>query len=275
MHLTNRAAARFTAGLVLASMCIVPALAVTGTVNTGSSTLRVRSEANTESPVLDKLSHGTKVDVLSTSNGWYKISYEELPGYVPTSEFYDRRYRGSWNSLTVSSLAIGQGELGVTPLQVANLGATIANRGYYYIPHVVKKIAGQDSIDARFYRKNYTMVDPKYFEPIVEGMYEAVNVAGTATRFAVPGLDICGKTGTAQNPAGADHSTFLCFAPRNNPKIVVSVYVEHGRWGATAAAPIASLLVEQYLTDTIKRPDMLRQVKEMTIAYPMYDKRNK
>lgn len=201
--------------------------------------------------------------------------WDELPGYVPTSEFYDRRYRGSWNSLTVISLAIGQGELGVTPLQVANLGATIANRGYYYIPHVVKKIAGQDSIDARFYRKNYTMVDPKYFDPIVEGMYEAVNVAGTATRFAVPGLDICGKTGTAQNPSGADHSTFLCFAPKDNPKIVVSAYVEHGRWGASVAAPIASLLVEQYLTDTIKRPEMLRQVKEMTIAYPMYDKRNK
>ena len=201
--------------------------------------------------------------------------WDELSGFVPTSEYYDRKYRGSWNSLTVISLAIGQGELGVTPLQVANLGATIANRGYYYIPHVVKKIAGRDSIDARFYRKQYTKVDPKHFAPIVEGMYEAVNVAGTATRFAVPGLDICGKTGTAQNPSGADHSTFLCFAPRDNPKIVVSVYVEHGRWGATSAAPIASLLVEQYLTDTIRRPDMLRQMKEMTIAYPMYDKRAK
>ena len=163
--------------------------------------------------------------------------------------------------------------MGVTPLQLANLGATIANRGYYYIPHVVKKIAGQDSIDARFYKKNYTMVDPKHVDPIVEGMYEAVNVAGTATRFAVPGLDICGKTGTAQNPAGPDHSTFLCFAPSDNPKIVVSVYVEHGRWGATAAAPIASLLVEKYLTDTVTRPDMERQMKEMILNYPMYDKR--
>lgn len=201
--------------------------------------------------------------------------WDELPGSVPTSDYYDRKYRGSWNSLTTISLAIGQGELGVTPLQVANLGATIANRGHYYIPHVVKKVAGRDSIDARFYEKQYTKVDPKYFEPIVEGMYEAVNVGGTATRFAVAGLDICGKTGTAQNPTGPDHSTFLCFAPRNNPKIVVSVYVEHGRWGATSAAPIASLLVEQYLNDTIRRPDMVRQIKEMTIAYPMYDKRAK
>ena len=201
--------------------------------------------------------------------------WDELAGYVPTKEFYDRRYRSRWNSLTVISLAIGQGELGVTPLQLANLGATIANRGHYYIPHVVKKIAGRDSIDARFYRKNYTKVDPKYFEPIVEGMWEGVNVAGTGGRAYVPGLNICGKTGTAQNPNGADHSTFLCFAPRYDPKIVVSVYVEHGGFGGSAAAPIASLLIEQYLTDTIRRPELVRQMKEMTIAYPMYDKRGR
>ena len=202
--------------------------------------------------------------------------WDELAGYVPTKEFYDRRYRNRrWNSLTVISLAIGQGELGVTPLQLANLGATIANRGYYYIPHVVKRIAGQDSIDARFYQKHYTKVDPKYFEPIVEGMGEGVNIAGTGGRARVPGLDICGKTGTAQNPNGADHSTFLCFAPRHNPKIVVSVYVEHGGFGGASAAPIASLLIEQYLTDTIRRPELLRQIKDMAIAYPMYDKRGK
>lgn len=201
--------------------------------------------------------------------------WDELAGYVPTKEFYDRRYRSRWNSLTVISLAIGQGELGVTPLQLANLGATIANRGYYYIPHVVKKIAGHDSIDARFYRKNYTKVNPKYFEPIVEGMWEGVNVAGTGGRAYVPGLNICGKTGTAQNPNGADHSTFLCFAPRYDPKIVVSVYVEHGGFGGSAAAPIASLLIEQYLNDTIRRPELVRQMKEMNIAYPMYDKHGK
>lgn len=199
---------------------------------------------------------------------------DELPGSVPTSDTYNRKYRGSWNSLTVISLSIGQGELGVTPLQLANLGATIANRGHYFVPHVVKKIAGQDSIDTRFYEKNYTKVDPKYFEPIVQGMWEGVNIAGTGYISArVPGLDICGKTGTAQNPSGADHSTFLCFAPKDNPKIVVSVYVEHGRFGATSAAPIASLLVEQYLTDTVRRPDLVQRMKEMTIAYPMYDKK--
>lgn len=199
--------------------------------------------------------------------------WDEQTGYVPTTEFYNRRYRNSWNSLTVISLSIGQGELGVSPLQLANLGATIANRGHYYIPHVVKKIEGQDSIDARFYEKQFTKVDPKHFEHIVQGMYEGVNVSGTGSIARVAGLDICGKTGTAQNPSGADHSTFLCFAPKDNPKIVVSVYVEHGRFGATTAAPIASLLIEQYLTDTIKRPDLVRRMLDYPIAYPMYDNR--
>lgn len=197
----------------------------------------------------------------------------ELNGYVPTSESYDKRYRGSWNSLTVISLAIGQGELGTTPLQLANMTATIANRGHYYIPHVVKKIEGRDSIDSRFYEKHYTKVDPVHFSPIVEGMYNAVNVAGTASVARVSGLDICGKTGTAQNPNGPDHSTFICFAPKDNPKIAISVYVEHGRFGATAAAPIASLIAEQYLTDTITRPDLVQRMKDMTIAYERYGTR--
>lgn len=193
----------------------------------------------------------------------------ELDGFVPSVEFYNKRYRGSWNSMTVLSLPIGQGELGITPLQMANFGATVANRGYYYIPHVVKSIKGQDSIDQRFREKHYTKVEPKYFEPIVNGM-EMSTIGGTSRIANVVGLDICSKTGTAQNPRGADHSTFLCFAPKNNPKIVVSVYVEHGRWGASAAAPIASLIVEKYLTDTITRPDLVQRMKDMTISYPMY-----
>ncbi len=193
---------------------------------------------------------------------------DELNGSVPTSDYYKRKYNGRWNSLTVISLAIGQGELGTTPLQLANLGAIIANRGFYYPPHVVKKIEGRDSIDARFYQKHYTKVESRHFEPIIEGMWQGVNVAGTGyLRARVPGLDICGKTGTAQNPQGRDHSTFLCFAPRDNPKIVVSVYVEHGQWGATAAAPIASLIVEKYLTGTISRPDLVREMEWMKIDY--------
>lgn len=195
----------------------------------------------------------------------------ELNGNVPSLEYYNKKYRGSWNSLTVISLSIGQGEMGCTPLQMANLAATIANRGHYYIPHVVKKIAGKDSIDRRFYDKMYTKVDSKHFTSIVEGMYQAVNVAGTGGIARVEGLDICGKTGTAQNPQGADHSVFMCFAPKNDPKIAVFAFVEHGRFGSTNAAPMASLLIEQYLTDTIKRVDLLQRIKETEIAYPMYD----
>ena len=193
-------------------------------------------------------------------------------GYVPDRGFYDKRYRGSWNSLTVISLSIGQGELGCTPLQMANLAAIIANRGYYYIPHIVKRIEGRDSIDRRFYERRYTKVDPRYFEPVVEGMWRGVHVAGTSRMAFLPGLDVCGKTGTAQNPHGRDHSTFLSFAPKDNPKIAISVYVENAGFGASAALPIASLLEEFYLTDTITRPELVERVKQMQIYYPSYAK---
>ena len=193
-------------------------------------------------------------------------------GYVPDRAYYDRVYRGSWNSLTVLSLSIGQGELGCTPLQMANLAAIIANRGYYYIPHIVKKIEGQDSLDRRFYERHYTMVEPKYFEPIVEGMWRGVHVDGTSRMTRLDGWDVCGKTGTAQNPHGRDHSTFLSFAPKDNPKIAISVYVENGGFGATTALPIASLLEEYYLTDTVKRPQLVEYIKNMKIYYPAYDR---
>ena len=195
---------------------------------------------------------------------------DEETGYVPTSERYNRVYRGSWNGHTVISLSIGQGELGCTPLQMANLAAIVANRGYYYIPHIVKAIEGQDSLDRRFYEKQYTKVDAKHFEPIIEGMWKGANVpgAGTSYRAYLPGWDVCGKTGTAQNPIGRDHSTFLSFAPKDNPKIAISVYVEHGGFGATAALPIASLLEELYLTDTITRPQLVEQIKNLPYALP-------
>ena len=195
---------------------------------------------------------------------------DEETGYVPTSERYNRVYRGSWNGHTVISLSIGQGELGCTPLQMANLAAIVANRGFYYIPHIVKAIEGQDSLDRRFYEKQYTKVDAKHFEPIIEGMWKGANVpgAGTSYRAYLPGLDVCGKTGTAQNPIGRDHSTFLSFAPKDNPKIAISVYVEHGGFGATAALPIASLLEELYLTDTITRPQLVEQIKNLPYALP-------
>lgn len=207
---------------------------------------------------------GRKLDSDFTSEG---------NGYVPSADFYNKRYNNRWNSLTIISLAIGQGELGCTPLQMANLAATLANRGYYYIPHVIKEVQGRDSLDSRFYEKHYTKVDSKYFEPIVEGMYRAVhNEGGTARAANVAGIEACGKTGTAQNPHGKDHSTFLGFAPKDNPKIAISVYIENGGFGATIAVPIASLIMEKYLTDTITRPQMVEYVKNMQIYYPHYDR---
>lgn len=190
---------------------------------------------------------------------------DEGTGQVPDRAYYDKRYHGSWNALTVLSLSIGQGEVGCTPLQLANLACIIANRGYYYIPHIVRKIEGCDSLDRRFYERHYTMVDARHFEPIVEGMWRSVHVDGTSKAAYLPDLDVCGKTGTAQNPNGRDHSTFLSFAPKDNPRIAISVYVEHGGFGAATALPIASLLEEYYLTDTIRRPAMLEYVKNMQL----------
>ncbi len=180
----------------------------------------------------------------------------ELGGNVPTSKYYDRIYgKNGWRFPTIVSLSIGQGEMGVTPLQIANLCATVANRGYYYIPHIVKD-SENVRIDDRFREKKYTLVDTTEFYKVIDGMYLAVNggagSGGTAVSAAVPGLDICGKTGTAQNPRGADNSVFICFAPKDNPKIAVAAYIENAGFGATWACPIASLLVEKYLTGGIR-----------------------
>lgn len=179
----------------------------------------------------------------------------ELGGFVPDSKYYDKRYhKGGWKSLTVISLSIGQGELGCTPLHLANLCATVANRGYYYIPHIIKD-AESYRIDDKYRKRHYTKVDTVHFPKVINGMYRAVNSGygsgGTASVAVVPGLDICGKTGTAQNPRGDDNSVFICFAPKDNPKIAVAAYVENGGFGATWAAPIASLLVEKYLNGDI------------------------
>lgn len=204
--------------------------------------------------------------------------YGESKGFVPTTEFYDKGYNGRWNWGTVISCAIGQGEMACTPLQMANLAAIIANRGYYYTPHIIKAIEGRDSIDSRFYERHYTMVSEKNFEPIIDGMWQSVNDHGTSTQAKLEGWDVCGKTGTAEhnrrNELGhryPDHSTFLSFAPRNNPKIAISVYVEHGGFGSQIAVPIASLIEELYLTDTIRRPEMLQKVLDYNINYGYYD----
>ena len=190
----------------------------------------------------------------------------ELSGGIPTGKTYNRAYgKGHWNSTTVISLSIGQGEILATPLHLANFCATIANRGYYYIPHIVKASEGVE-IEDRFYEKQYTMVDTVHFPKVVKGMWRAVNSGfgsgGTASIAAVDGLDICGKTGTAQNPRGKDHSVFICFAPKDDPKIAVAAFIENGGFGATWACPLASLMVEKYLKGEVKRADLEKRMRE-------------
>ena len=180
----------------------------------------------------------------------------ELGGNIPTSAYYNKAYgRKGWRFQTIISLSIGQGEIGVTPLQIANLCATVANRGWYIIPHIIKD-SENVSIEDKYRERQYTMVDTMNFKKVINGMYMAVNGGGsagaTATAAAIPGLDVGGKTGTAQNPRGADNSVFICFAPKDDPKIAIAAYIENAGFGATWACPIASLMVEKYLTGDIR-----------------------
>ncbi len=180
----------------------------------------------------------------------------EKQGYIPTINRYNRIYgEGRIKSLNIVSMAIGQGELLMTPVQMANMAATICNKGYYFTPHIIKELPQAfNDLKMPLTVKRYSDIDSVHFNPVIEGMYLAVNGldGGTARNAAVKGLDICGKTGTAQNP-GKDHSIFIAFAPKNTPKIAIAVYVENGGYGATWAAPIASLLIEKHLSDTITR----------------------
>jgi penicillin-binding protein 2 len=152
--------------------------------------------------------------------------------------------------VTIISLGIGQGEIGETPLQMANATAAIANRGYWYTPHMVKKIVGDDSSLASFREKHVLPIDSSYFKYVLKGLLRVVE-AGTGTIAQIPGVTIAGKTGTAQNPHGEDHSVFVALAPVEDPKIVIACIVENGGWGGSYAAPISSLMIEKYLNDTI------------------------
>lgn len=176
----------------------------------------------------------------------------EKRGMIPNAQFYDKAYRGSWNGLTVISIAIGQGEVTATPLQIANLGATIANRGYFVTPHVVKGIEGEQ-LDSLYRERRYTKVSEMHYEEVVQGMRSAV-LGGTCRMANLPDIEVCGKTGTAQNH-GKDHSAFMGFAPMDNPKIAIAVYVENGGWGATYGVPIGRLMIEQYLTGKLTEAD--------------------
>jgi penicillin-binding protein 2 len=178
----------------------------------------------------------------------------ELPGFIPTTDYYDNYYgKNRWKALNIISMAIGQGEILVTPLQMANMAAAIANRGYYYVPHIVKAIGERGAIDSKFTTKHLINIDSTYFEDVINGMDGAVNGndENTAGSAALRDITVCGKTGTAQNPHGKDHSVFIAFAPRNNPRIAIMVVVENAGFGATYAAPIASLMIEKYLKGTV------------------------
>ncbi len=192
----------------------------------------------------------------------------EQRGFIPNEEFYNRFYKaGRWSANTIISVSIGQGEILSTPLQIANLGATIANRGWFITPHVVKEI--QDTVMPEdILNKRYPTIERKHYDAVAEGMRMAVT-GGTCRRAAIPGIEVCGKTGTAQNPHGKDHSAFMGFAPYNEPKIAVAVYVENGGWGATYGVPIGSLVMEKYLTGTIspERKYMEDQMMHSSIFY--------
>lgn len=180
----------------------------------------------------------------------------ERKGNLPSAEFYTRHFKSNkWTSAYNISLSIGQGELGITPLQMANVVAAVANRGFFYKPHLIKAIGEKKVIKEEFTKRNSVGIDARYFSPVIEGMSRVVNQpGGTASYSRIPDIEICGKTGTVQNPHGDNHSVFFAFAPRNNPKIAIAVVVENAGYGATWSAPIASLMIEKYLRDSIARP---------------------
>lgn len=178
---------------------------------------------------------------------------QESAGNLPTSAYYDELYpkdKGGWRSPTIMSIGIGQGEVQLSTIQMANLAAIMANRGHYFIPHLVKAYGDGQPIPAKFREPVFTGVDSVYYDHVVEGMARVVT-SGTGYTAYIPDIPICGKTGTSQNPHGKDHSVFFAFAPRENPQIAIAVYVENGGWGTTYAAPIASLMIEKYIRGEI------------------------
>ena len=184
-------------------------------------------------------------------------------GRIPDGDFYDKWYgKGRWSSTYNISNAIGQGEVEATPIQLANMVAAIGNRGYFYTPHIIKNIEGQ-TIDENYTKPKYTTIDKENFEPVVQGMFDVYN-KGTAASLQVPGIEICGKTGTAENfikidgkkTQLTDHSIFVAFAPKDNPKIAIAVFVENGYWGSRFAGRIASLMIEKYIKNEITRTDL-------------------
>lgn len=201
----------------------------------------------------------------------YKLGVDlpgESRGFLPNAKFYNKWYgEGRWSANTIISVSIGQGEILATPLQIANLAATVANRGWFITPHVVKEI--QDTVmPAEYSKKRLPTIDAHWYKDIAEGMRMAV-IGGTCRKANIPGIEVCGKTGTAQNPHGKDHSAFMGFAPYNDPKIAVAVYIENGGFGAVYGVPIGSLVMEKYLCDSISpgRKGMETQMLNAHLAY--------
>jgi len=193
---------------------------------------------------------------------------QELRGYIPKSSHFDKYFgKDKWKPLNLISMAIGQGELGFSPLQMANMTASIANRGYYITPHIIHHIEEVDTITHKFKEKHRINIEKKYFDKVVDAMERVTWPGGTAPNAFVDGLYICGKTGTAENPHGKDHSVFVAFAPKDNPQIAISVYVENAGFGSTWAAPIASLMIEKYLRDSISRPWMEERIMKAKFNY--------
>jgi len=198
--------------------------------------------------------------------------YTGRKGRVPSVDFYNRQYgKRRWKAPTVISLAIGQDALVVSPIQMANMCAAIANRGFYHTPHIVRKVDGEALIDSTYTMPKSTSVDEKHFNTVINGMEKVfTDRRGTAKNAKIKGIDICGKTGTAQNPHGDDHSIFIAFAPKDNPQIALAVYVENGGWGSTWAAPIASLIVEKYLTGQVEN----KKLESFILNGNLMDKEN-
>ncbi|WP_010254567.1 penicillin-binding protein 2 [Myroides injenensis] len=203
---------------------------------------------------------------------------EGRKGHIPDSKYYDRWYpNGGWKSTTTISNAIGQGEVIMTPMQLANVMAAVANRGYYYTPHIIKNIE-HHKIDKKFTTKHQTSIDPKHFGPIIEGMNEVFH-SGTGRSVSVDNLEMCGKTGTVENFTRingkryqlTDHSVFVAFAPKDNPKIAIAVFIENGYWGARWGAPITSLMLQKYLLKDVVRKDLERKMIEGSLQSE-YDK---
>ena len=187
-------------------------------------------------------------------------------GRIPSSIYYDNIYDGTWNAWTVRSLSIGQGEILVTPVQLANYAAAIGNDGFYYPPHIIRAFSDGSPIDSAFTTKVTTDIAPKHFRTMKNGMRRVFEGShGTARYSAIDGISVAGKTGTAQNPHGKDHSIFIAFAPVENPQIAIAVIVENAGFGSTYAAPIASLMIEKYIRGYVKRTDVEQRIMEMEL----------